>query len=1070
MSKTWVSLLFISLGIFPLAFIPKSTPSLPAGYTAEVIYLPLVSSGIPPFVADIRFEFDQVVTPSDDNRALAVAFSAISFIDSRGDTIAELDFGTAEANELQTAGWYENQVWPEEDWQSDIGTYQWAGGEQQAATMQLPVPANTTALLLHVTAIVDELWMDVVIDEQSVATRRVDAYWPWGSQYWHSIYVPLVKHNPQPTPTDKPSWTSGRYFPAFPPAQRIYAIRVRHDYYGWSEPESPDFRVNDSYHTMMALTLVGMQGVINRGGPAVYLEWFPSAGGDSNKFWIPLIEDYTDVVYLELDGLSAVNFLLERFGTRFSGAVIYDPEVPDTINLATMIAGLEDRLILAPDQLDLPGIPQYKSVNDLRDLVISEGWDGTIESQTAIYQWVYDNLWPNLDQRIIGVISPGPPTSRYFPDSNDRMLALGYGARDYIVSLRLAALWLSPLEEPQASLFEKFLSEAPSPIPVMGFFGNDEYGTVALASSYGDWVPVITNSHGGPENGSNLSVFAGIRPEIIPYNHEIDPDSIFATLDDKPIMTIVSSDGDSIQILMNRGIYGQANFVWEEVQGQHFGWSTNPVLSELAPLVWNYYEQTRQEVGLHSFFSGAGYAYPLMMDQAELRAYLEYTARYFEDTGLRTLTPSLTLSDTENGLWDQLAIQYHQVLSDTGYLGGIALRKWPYEFNLEYAGTPSPMVYMNYIYNDYSEEDEIIADILAKAGGKMVFDPSASYTLGQVISDTAAVDGEAVLFARDSLPGCCVVLESPGGGLDLAPGTYTVTYSLKVPENSDDGTLAQLYVIDPTEGYDLIAQQYLAPSDFNQAGVYQDFTINFTLDQVTADVNILMDFYGDLGVDCGLEQCAELDHMYLDEYKYTITDGPDIPLIAPIMIVIIDQSRELTYSPGLTKKFEDAGGIALYPHELLAALNPEYMIEWATPILGEQHAAILRAQDQLDNKLFLESLLTIRSALRELPSQAYNLTLQKDGQSFDLQIQANTWITDLDFDPASDQITFRTHGPASGTAEIKMITPVELVSENWYITLDGESQPLITTSLPSPNLISFSMPQGPHAVSVTLGE
>lgn len=1070
MSKIWVGLLLISLGIILLVFIPNSTPSILEGENTDLIYLPMVSKGIPPVVAEVAFEFSDVVTSQDDNRELAVAFRGISFINYNGETIGELVFGTSEANQLQGDGWYENQVWPEDGWPEDIGTYQWAGGQEKRATMQLPVPANTTGLLLHVTSVVDEMEMDVLIDGQLLAKRRVDGYWTWGSQYWHSVYIPLIKVNPYPIPDDEPIWTPGRYFPAFPSAQRIYAIRIRHDYWGWDKPESPDFRVNDSYHTMMALTLVGMQGVINRSGPAVYLEWFPSAGGDSSKFWIPRIEEYTEVVYLELDGLSAVNFLLERFGPRFKGAVIYDPEVPDTINLATMIAGLEDRLILAPDQLDLPGIPQYKSVKELRDLVASEGWDATIEGQTAIYQWVYDNLWGELDQRIIGVISPGPPTSRYFPGEDNRMLALGYGARDYIVSLGLTALWLSPVEEPQKSLFEKFLSDAPAPIPVMGFFGNDEFGTVALASSYGDWVPVITNSHGGPENGGNLSVFGGIRPEIQPYEHEIEADTIFATLDDKPIMTIVSSDGDSIQILLNRGIYGQANFVWEEVQGQQFGWSTNPVLSELAPLVWNYYEQTRDQVGLHSFLSGAGYAHPHMMDENELRGYLKYTARYFEDTGLRTLTPSLILSETENGPWDELAIQYHEVLSDTGYLGGIAWRKWPYEFNIEYAGAPSPMVFMNYIYNDYSDEDEIIADILAKAGGEMVFDPAEFYTQGEVVSDTAAVDGTAVLFARENLPNCCTVLDSPGGGLDLAPGTYTVTYRLKVTENTEDGTLAQLYVIDQADGYKTIAQRYIAPSDFNQAGVYQDFTIDFTLDQVTADVNIMMDFYGAWVEDCGLEQCAELDHMYLDDYKYQITNGPDLPMIAPILIVIIDQSRELTYAPGLTKKLENAGGMALYPDELLAVLNPEFMINWATPILGEGHTELIQAQDQLDSGLFLQSLLTVRAALLELPEKMYNLTIQKDGRAIELEIRANTWITDLDYDNQTRQIAFHTHGPSSGTAQIEVLLPPELATESWVAVVDGKNQLVSSTEPKSNGSLLFSMAQGPHLVRLSFNE
>jgi hypothetical protein len=95
--------------------------------------------------------------------------------------------------------------------------------------------------------------------------------------------------------------------------------------------------------------------------------------------------------------------------------VVYDPEVPDTINLATMLAGLENRVILAPDQRGQPGIPSFADVTDLRALAAAEGWDTSEEGKTRLCQWVYDNLWLRLEKRLIGVVSPGPPAGLQIP-------------------------------------------------------------------------------------------------------------------------------------------------------------------------------------------------------------------------------------------------------------------------------------------------------------------------------------------------------------------------------------------------------------------------------------------------------------------------------------------------------------------------------------------------------------------------------------------------------------------------------------------------------------------------------
>ncbi|UCC76771.1 MAG: hypothetical protein JSW37_14910, partial [Anaerolineales bacterium] len=335
----------------------------------------------------------------------------------------------------------------------------------------------------------------------------------------------------------------------------------------------PSWRINQSYPTMMTLTIVGMQGIINRSKPRVYLDYHNNLN-DASRYWVPYLQQHVEVVDLDLDYLSIIHFLLRRYGTRFAGAVIYDPDIPETINLATMIAGLEDRMVLAPDQLQLPGIPSFESVTDLRQLAQQQGWDNSSESKCRIYDWVYENLWPHLEHRILGTISPGPPASfEYMPG---RYNPLCIAQRDYFIALKLTALFLDPGDPQQAEVYGKFLEDAPSPIPVTGVSPR-ETTSVPFLSKYGDWVACL--SYPQSSVGSfNLTVFSGVRPVIRRYDAEIRADRILATLGTRPVAMMVSSDGDNLSLQMDRGFPGGPDWLWEKVQGSPFGWTINPTL------------------------------------------------------------------------------------------------------------------------------------------------------------------------------------------------------------------------------------------------------------------------------------------------------------------------------------------------------------------------------------------------------------------------------------------------------------------------------------------------------------
>ena len=148
------------------------------------------------------------------------------------------------------------------------------------------------------------------------------------------------------------------------------------------------------------------------------------------------------------------------------------------------------------------------------------------------------------------------------------------------------------------------------------------------------------------------------------YPASIDRERVLATLERGPVFTMWCSDGDSTIFQMDRGFHGGVDFTWEGVQGNRFGWTINPTLVDLAPVVWNDYVATRREVSLVSGFSGGGYAYPALMSAAQLSTYLTRTAQYLTDTGLRVLHVDNRFGAQLHTMGSDMANQYYSALSD----------------------------------------------------------------------------------------------------------------------------------------------------------------------------------------------------------------------------------------------------------------------------------------------------------------------------------------------------------------------------------------------------------------------
>ncbi|MBO0799576.1 MAG: hypothetical protein J2P31_12210, partial [Blastocatellia bacterium] len=153
---------------------------------------------------------------------------------------------------------------------------------------------------------------------------------------------------------------------------------------GFLPPEYLDAGNIEHLTADQQLLLTTLQGIVNRHKPRIY--WFQSGDG-SDEIWLNTFNIPNTVAS---DPLS----LIATYRDEVQGAIVYDPQMPHTINIATTLAGLMDSVVASAD---LANQHQLPIVMDLR---------GRFASKLDAYNWVLENYWPQLTNRLLTGISP----------------------------------------------------------------------------------------------------------------------------------------------------------------------------------------------------------------------------------------------------------------------------------------------------------------------------------------------------------------------------------------------------------------------------------------------------------------------------------------------------------------------------------------------------------------------------------------------------------------------------------------------------------------------------------------
>ena len=375
------------------------------------------------------------------------------------------------------------------------------------------------------------------------------------------------------------NWPANQLLPAFSaPAPVIDCIDV-------SSASGPEIDL-----------FASLEGIVNRTQPRVAC--VSSGDGEGEFTWVSLHNLSVNLT----NGYSAIL----KYQTNFTGLVVTDPTQPDTLNLATTMAGVNNELICDPSLLTtLTNAPySLRIVDDLR---------GRFADKYAVYGYLYTNYWPLCTHRVMA----GMETNL------DGLL------RDYLVAVKSATVWLDPGTPKDATLLGSFVSTmTPASGVYVGWWPSEGNGLTWIAN-YG--IPVLASDY-----FRNGSLFSGVVHPINVPNIPPPP-----PLQNKVYVSLILSDGDNIQ-------YDQhaMKINWENGNrgSVPIGWTVSPLAVNMDPEILNYYWSTATTNDcLVSGPSGAGYAHIELWNSANLAAFARVSDSYLQQAGLRIVT-----------IWDQV--------------------------------------------------------------------------------------------------------------------------------------------------------------------------------------------------------------------------------------------------------------------------------------------------------------------------------------------------------------------------------------------------------------------------------
>lgn len=446
------------------------------------------------------------------------------------------------------------------------------------------------------------------------------------------------------------------------------------------------------------LTCTSIQGVLNKAGPRVFLNygyydklsdritnevfidderWFGKYRAMIGQQDLRNLSYYQSQFDFPIEEILDYHELIRQEKSSFKGFVVWDPALIETISLATMLSGLERLLIIAPNQV---------SLSEETDLPIVEDLRGRWVNRLELYRWAFEHLFERCNPGVVASLEPGwqhPEFFDYAIQNNiftyslatdhphpiftfgkNLLLLLFAGPRKIRNALfgsrldkviKAIGCALMDLASPETRLAGRIQKRVVG-VPVPTIFGwhtcRDSELTFMLHLSAHNLRLVPCHMAGNFSFHSRLPGPESFQQKLtapIPY----DPNRIY--------LTFTLSDGDQL-MMMNTGELG--NWYQPERGRVAFNWEVQPLLVEIAPaLLGKFYETATALDCLVAGPSGAGYTIQPLM--GNIAAYTQDTDRVCRQAGIQVVT-SYDCAPPQRVLNQMLALAPHL----SGYLGG----------------------------------------------------------------------------------------------------------------------------------------------------------------------------------------------------------------------------------------------------------------------------------------------------------------------------------------------------------------------------------------------------------------
>ncbi len=450
---------------------------------------------------------------------------------------------------------------------------------------------------------------------------------------------------------DVQAWQN-RMLPTFPPPQQLVVYDIRQT--------STDAR----------LTLSALVGLIHRTQVSIYLIY-----KDDDLFWLQSCLQEIPHERPNIVGDEVLSVLLTTHRQLVQGMIVYDPALLDTINVATMLAGQKNALVVAPTQVQ--ALQERYQLSVLVDLRAYQ-W----RSRLQAYAWAYQHLLADASPQLVAGLNPTIVDYLRSYLIATRTFIYWLDARAYLPDLSVGLL-------SEQHLMQQILAHFAYRAVHLGWFIDEGTG-VNLTSSVA--IPVLASDY-----CTNLEVWSAVQPLSQSTLTTRSTTGMEAIKTDKVYVSFTISDGDNLQYCQHR--MGQ---LWREPLRGSFplGWTISPVLHEAAPALASYYlNSMTANDELVAGPSGAGYMYPTSWPKGQLSPFLQRTGQMMQAMHLSVL------SVLDANILQRIGIPFASYLTGMNFAGKEQQRQYVRE--LSYYGLRGILSGSGFFYNCWHIEDKI---------------------------------------------------------------------------------------------------------------------------------------------------------------------------------------------------------------------------------------------------------------------------------------------------------------------------------------------------------------------------